>query len=531
MNAATVTAANFYMQNSSSVNVSGVISQLGSSGMAWRFTPNAPIAANDYVYVYLTSGLQDTTGHAFAGTNWYIYAGATTDNAAPTITAVNPANGSTGVGDNGKVRITFNGVVDPVSIHTGSVALLNGATPIPYDVAFGTAADGVSTVLTLTPQAPLPDNATLTLNLSSATPANQITDSAANTVTPQTVTFQTGAGADFTQPQVLYTSVANGASGVPVNSTFTLEFSKPLDPSSISTVNNNYYVYDNTLGYRPVNLSVSPDGRSVTLIPQSNLVADHSFSVGSFYATDLTGNPQINYSFGFNTNGASTDSTPPAVISSNPANGASGVPINAVIEIGFNEAVSGTSLSSIQLLIGATPVPFTASLAYGNQVVRLTPSSLLQTNTTYTLNISGVQDLAGNTVSASSRSFTTGFNPLLLGPQFAGALAGASPMTNNTNINGVAVNSSFTFTFNSPIDIHTAMFGAMRLTPANNSNNTIPATYSISADQKTITVTPSAPLSNGTQYQFWVNYFVNIRDTAGNTETDGSRTFPFTTVP
>jgi hypothetical protein len=389
----------------------------------------------------------------------------------------------------------------------------------------------VSTVVTLTPQAPLPDNAALTLNLSGAAGANQITDSAGNAVTPQTVTFNTGAGADFTQPYVLYSSVGSNATGVPVNSTFSLQFSKPLDPSSISTVNNNYYVYDNSVGYLASTLTVSPDGRTVTLIPASNLTVGHTYQVGAFSAKDLSGNTQVNFSVGFDTSGATVDSTPPSVISSNPANAATGSPINAVLEIGFNEAVSATSLGGIQLLAGATPVPFTATMTYGNQVVRLTPSSLLQPNTTYTVNLSGVQDLAGNTMSAASRTFTTGFNPLLAGPQFVSALAAASPMSNNVNINGVAVNSSFTFTFNSPIDVHTAMYGAMRLTLANNSNQTIPATYSISADQKTITVTPSAPLTNGTQYQFWMNYFVNIRDTAGNTETDGAKTFPFTTVP
>jgi hypothetical protein len=112
-----------------------------------------------------------------------------------------------------------------------------------------------------------------------------------------------------------------------------------------------------------------------------------------------------------------------------------------------------------------------------------------------------------------------------------GALAGAAPMTNNVQVTGVAVGASFTFTFNSPIDIHSAIFTGLRLALESNSNVTIPLTYNLSADQKVLTVIPLSPLSNATQYRFYLNYFGNIRDTTGTAENDGSRQFPFTTVP
>src|ERR1700681_4377914 len=65
---ATATSANFYvLQNSTPV--SGTITLLNNNTLL-RFTPSAPFAANfSYFSVYLTNGLKDTNGLAFAGTN------------------------------------------------------------------------------------------------------------------------------------------------------------------------------------------------------------------------------------------------------------------------------------------------------------------------------------------------------------------------------------------------------------------------------------------------------------------------------
>ena len=62
----TVTSANFYVRDAANLPVAGTLS-LRNGGRTVRFTPAAPFAANNYNYVYPTSGLRDLQNTPFAG--------------------------------------------------------------------------------------------------------------------------------------------------------------------------------------------------------------------------------------------------------------------------------------------------------------------------------------------------------------------------------------------------------------------------------------------------------------------------------
>jgi hypothetical protein len=101
-----------------------------------------------------------------------------------------------------------------------------------------------------------------------------------------------------------------------------------------------------------------------------------------------------------------TDTTPPQVTSTVPADGASDVPTGVSLTVTFNEAIQPGSGSFTLTGPGNTPVA--GSVAYTSSGITFTPSSELAPNTTYTATVSGVLDLGGNAMSAPVQwSFTT----------------------------------------------------------------------------------------------------------------------------
>ena len=69
--------------------------------------------------MYFTSGLLDLQGAAVAGSNYYFYmgSGSVSDTTSPSVSAIVPTAGATGVGVNGSIRVTFSEAVNPISRH------------------------------------------------------------------------------------------------------------------------------------------------------------------------------------------------------------------------------------------------------------------------------------------------------------------------------------------------------------------------------------------------------------------------------
>jgi len=526
----TVSTATFYMalQNGSSP-IAGTITQYAGNTVL-RFTPSAALQPSTYYYVYYTAGLKDVNNTPITAGSFYLYTGTATNGTTPAITSIAPFNGATSVGDNATIRFSFNEPMDTLSINAApgasTVTLMNGSTAIPFSMSFSSS--GNSTV-TLTPYAPLPDSATITLGLTAG-----ITDPAGHALAAQSISFNTKAGADFSAPYVTYSSIVNGEGSVPLNATFTLVFNKPLDRNTLNTSVYYYYgIYDASVGVAvPVTISLSADGQTVTYVPNTSLTASHTFYLYASYATDLDGNGQTNFEATFYT-GSAPVTTPPAVLTSNPATGASGAPLNVLIEAQFSEAVSGTTLSQITLTAGGVSVPFTASLVYANSTLRLTPASLLSPNTTYTVSIQGVQDVAGNTMTGTyTFSFTTGVNvDNNATPNVLTAVANGLPLTGNVNVTNVPDNPTIVITLDTPVEpAYLLSNGALILYLNSNQNITYPLNLAFSADQKTITVTlPQGTLAAATEYQFRVGYNNRIRDWAGSYNSGQYYLYYFTT--
>ncbi|HEY7745959.1 MAG TPA: SBBP repeat-containing protein, partial [Desulfuromonadales bacterium] len=95
------------------------------------------------------------------------------------------------------------------------------------------------------------------------------------------------------------------------------------------------------------------------------------------------------------------DVTPPAIVSTLPVDGASGVTQTTVVTATFSEAVAAASVSPLTYSLSAGALPVNGLLTVSGPVVTFTPSAPLALGTQFTARLAvGITDLAGNALAA-----------------------------------------------------------------------------------------------------------------------------------
>jgi hypothetical protein len=107
------------------------------------------------------------------------------------------------------------------------------------------------------------------------------------------------------------------------------------------------------------------------------------------------------------------DVTPPAIVSTLPVDGASGVTQTTAVAATFSEAVAPASITASTFSLSAGALPVSGSLTVSGPVVTFTPSAPLALATQFTARLAvGVTDLAGNALTAPfTWNFTTEVTP------------------------------------------------------------------------------------------------------------------------
>jgi hypothetical protein len=187
----------------------------------------------------------------------------------------------------------------------------------------------------VTPLIALPPSASVTFTV------NGVQDLAGQPAAANSSTFTTAPTLDTVAPTVVFQSLANGEPALPVNSVFEVTMSEAVDVTSIPTSN---LLYDYSTGtYRPVTVSLSANGRTITIAPNAALSASTQHSVTLNSVRDLSGNTMGGFGASFTTSSI-TDATAPQVSAINPADTLSNVPRNAKIQVRFDEPINGTTL-------------------------------------------------------------------------------------------------------------------------------------------------------------------------------------------
>ena len=495
-----------------------------------RMVPSSTLTVGPYYYFHVTSAMRAVDGSTLGSPIDVYFYTAAVDSVLPVVQQVTPISGSTNVGDNAAIRLWFNKVIDTQSVNPATVTLKSAGVPVPFTLTFGSSPIS-NTAVTITPQAPLDDNSAIDVLLSA-----DITDRVGHSIAAQTITFQTGGGPDVTGPVLLSRSPdPTQTAGVPTNTqTFTWVYDEPVS-AAFAASPNYVFVYPQSTGVQlPGTVTVSPDGRTITLSLTSPLNPSTAYQVCSYYPTDMTANVGTSYCQGFVT-AAGASAAGPQVAVATPTPGLTGAARNSVVELLFDKAVDATSLGAVTLKKGAVTIPYTPiwTSYFGGRSVRLIPAALLDPNTTYTVTVTGVRDLAGIAMSAPyAYSFTTGadllFNETTLSS--ASALVGGvqTLMTTATSTSGVSRTAPLQLTFTDPVIAASIMNGGARIIVTATSA-VIPVTVGMSADGKTVTLTPVSALDATTQYQLQVNYAAAVFNQAGY-QVSGYSLFSFTTT-
>jgi methionine-rich copper-binding protein CopC len=484
-------------QASNGQTVASTVSLL-PSGWVIQIVPNAPLTANIQYSYNITTGVQGTNGLAASANSWPFTTGSGTDTVLPTILSLAPPNGSVNVGNNAVVRVLFSKPVNPITVYEGSIQITGGGTTQVLDVINFS---NNNMDVFLVPHGPLPDNTLMTLTISG------ITDVAGNAVPAQTTHFTTGTGPDLTIPGVVSTNPYSSELNVPLNSPIQAQMSEPVDPGTVNS--SSLAVIDNTTSQQIAGSpSLSANGQTISLVPSAPLVASHYYTVIFNAIADLAGNVLIsvggppNFSF---TAGTASNATQPQVTGVSPANGLTGVPTNAQVMIQFNEPVDALTVGQVTLSGGGT-VNVIRTLSNANQTLILVPVVPLNSNTTYTVTVTGVQDISGNSqASTVTTNFTTGTGADLTPP----SVVSISPANTAT---GVLRNTVIQAQFSKRINPLTVSASTFQL-DLSSTGVPVVGTIKVSPDGLTVTFTPTAPLTASTNYT--VVYSTGITDLEG----------------
>ena len=465
-----------------SVTTPVTVSLTGSQTI--RIAPKSPLLPGTQYTAAVASTIKDTTGLSpLYGNTVNFTTGTASDNAQPRVTAISPPDTSVNVGTNAPIEVRFNKPVDRLSVTTATVSIVAGGNPLT--LASINSVGTSSQDFLIVPFGLLPDASQVTVSIAG------VQDLSANIVVPASASFTTRTGFDLTPPRMISSNPFTGATGVPTNAPITFQFDKPIDPYTVSAAT--IQLSDDTGHTVSGTFSVSPNELQAAFAPGAPLAVGRVYSVSlSGGVHDLAGNSLVGAYFGF-TAGFAPSTASPHVLLTNPDNSFSSVPVNAVLQVLFDEPVQASSLSAVSLTIAGNPVPGVVnSLSNGNTVLTVTPPALLQASTAYAINVTGVTDLANHAITPSViTTFTTSTGVRLIpttyvldppnGAQAVGTNVVPSILA-TYRIDPISVNSS-TITFYSP-----------------GLNLRLPITGITSADRLSIAFTPLTPLLPTTSY-------------------------------
>jgi hypothetical protein len=319
------------------------------------------------------------------------------DGTPPTVIAVDPENLSTDVPINRKVVATFSEAMDPLNVSIGTLYVEQGTTLVPGTVSYS----GVTAVFT--PTSNLASSTVYTVTITTG-----VTDVAGNALESKKVwTFTTGATADVGAPTVGATVPAADAVGVAINGVVTAPFSEAM---LSTTINSDTFTL--MQGTTEVPGAVTYAAGNAVFTPVANLApSTHYTATVTTGVKDLAGNAlAADVIWSFRT-GAEADATPPTVLSTVPASGATGVAMDAsAISVIFSEAMNPATLSVATFTLYKASVAVSGTVTYTSTTAAFSPGAILEAGTVYTATVTtGAKDVAGNALVANKVwSFTTG---------------------------------------------------------------------------------------------------------------------------
>ncbi len=239
---------------------------------------------------------------------------------------------------------------------------------------------------------------------------------------------------DDAPPSVRTISPVPGALKVALGQKIVITFSEPVQPGSVNATS--VTVSDGTAAIAGT-LAPGDGNTTVTFTPVAPLKEQTIYTVKVFGVTDNLDRPMVKP---FVASFTTVDLTPPSFQSIDPAAGTSGVALESVIRIMYNEPIDPAAFSgpAINLSRGGVPVAGRVDTIFGNTGLVFTPTFPLVENGSYQAEVQPATDLSGNRQQSGA---SYGFSALDRTPP---VITGLAPSNNGTVIEGstasVAVN-------------------------------------------------------------------------------------------
>jgi len=347
----------------------------------------------------------------------------------PLVVSTIPANGAIGIPLNQVVSATFNEAMNPTTINASSLTLtatmnIAGVKAALVPIAGAVTYSGMTA--TFTPSTPLAANTTYTGRVTTAAK-----DMMGNAIQEDYVwTFNTGVAPTVNSTDPLY-----NATGVLLNKVVTATFSIPMDPVTLSSPSTTFNV---KLGTTAIAGTVAYTGTTVSFTPTAALISNSVYTATiTSAAKSLAGIAMAsNYVWSFNT-GIS-----PTVISTDPANIATGVFLNKIVTAVFSMPMDPLTMVAANVTLKQGTNVIAGAITYSGTTLTFTPTSALAPNTVYTGTITaGAKNLAGIPMAADYVwNFNTGTSPIVIS---------TDPINLAT---GVVLNKVVAATFSVPMD-------------------------------------------------------------------------------
>jgi Ice-binding-like/Bacterial Ig-like domain len=466
--AVTLTGTNFAAGSTISLSGTGItVSNLtvaSSTSITATFTiaVSAPAGAQN---VTVTSSGKTSGSQAF-----------TVSSGAPTLTSVSPSSGTQGQ----IVNVTLTGTL----FTAGSTIALGGTG---FVISNTTVVSSTSITATFA----------IALNAPAGAQNISVTNSSG---TSATQTFTVNA----LPPTVTLTNPANVATSIPINRKIVATFSKPMDPTTITTATFTLASTSNIAGTVTYNATTN----MATFAPTASLAANTTFTATiTTGAKDLSGTSLASSFVWTFATGATADTTAPTVSSTNPANIATAVPLNQKIAATFSKVMDAATITATTFTVKQGTTSVAGTVGYAGTIATFTPTANLTASTVYTVTITtGAADLAGNALASNFVwTFTTG----------TASNASAPTVTSTVPLNvatGVNINQTINATFSTAMDPRT--ISTLTFTLAGPGTTSVTGTVTCNSGCTIATFTPTANLTASAQFTATVT--TGATDLSGN---------------
>jgi len=366
----TITSESFTLRNGTSL----IAGDFTFDGAIVYFTPLAELSSSTTYTATITTAVTNLEGVALA--NNYVWNFSTGSLLAPTVISTDPIDDATDVVLNKVISATFSEVMDPATITSNSFKVLDGTTAISGNFTF------VNAIVRFTPTNPLTPNTTYIATITTAV-ANPAGVSLAG---DYIWNFSTGS---TVAPTVIETDPVDEAIDVPLNQIITATFSEIMDPATITSTS---FLVNN--GSSNINGTFTFNGAEVLFTPSNPLTLNTIYTATITTAVKNPAGVSIanDYIWKFSTG----VSLAPTVISTDPEDNETNVPLNKVIIATFSEIMNPATINAttFSLMNGTTNVSVT--FGFNGVDVSFTPVSPLLAGITYTATITtGAQNMDG----------------------------------------------------------------------------------------------------------------------------------------